>query len=167
MATPTTKPNILSMRLDAEAFARVAAAAEAAGLTPGAWGRLAVLGALGSGLDLPSAPAGTAPGSDRLTETVSGKLTPEQFEAARIRAQACGMTMAAYVRSAVLGVTPRARQPLARKAMVELNRVGNNLNQLTKLANSGSPLPGDLARSVAAVHAAVVQMREALEAEES
>jgi|CXWL01.1.fsa_nt_gi antitoxin component of RelBE/YafQ-DinJ toxin-antitoxin module len=160
-----TKPHVLSVRLEGDAFQRIAEAAQAAGLTPSAWVRLALIGVAGSGLELPVAPPGTAPGDSHFTHVISGKLTAEQFAAVQGQATQCGMTMAAFVRAAVLGVTPRPRRPMGDKAIAELGRVGNNLNQLTKLANSGTVMPLDLARSVAEVHAAVRHLREALELE--
>jgi Bacterial mobilisation protein (MobC) len=62
----------------------------------------------------------------------------------------------------VQGQPPTPRWPLARKAIVELSGVGNNLNQLTKLANQGTPLPADLHAAVQSVLAQVRAVRKAL-----
>ena len=63
----------------------------------------------------------------------------------------------------MLGVTPVLRRGSdVRPAIAALNRVGNNLNQLTRLANQGMPFPAELAAAVAGVLAEVRRMRDAL-----
>lgn len=52
--------------------------------------------------------------------------------------------MTAFIRQVVLGLKPIARRPEIRSAIVAVNRVGNNLNQLVKLANSGVVLAPEL-----------------------
>jgi len=59
-------------------------------------------------------------------------------------ARTCGLTVTAFIRKVVLDVKPIARRPEIRSAIVAVNRVGNNLNQLVKLANSGVVLAPEL-----------------------
>jgi hypothetical protein len=49
-----------------------------------------------------------------------------------------------------------------RPAIAALNRVGNHLNQLTRLANQGMPFPAELAAAVSGVLAEVRRMRDTL-----
>jgi len=65
----------------------------------------------------------------------------------------------------VCGQPPTARWPLARAAIVQLARVGNNLNQLVKLAHSGAPLSLELYAVVQQVLAEVRRVRRALQVE--
>lgn len=81
--------------------------------------------------------------SDRRTVQVGVRLSPREAPAVRKAAQARGITPAAFGRLAMLEVAgvPAARrrtperQRLDAELIVQLRRVGNNLNQLTRLAN--------------------------------
>ncbi|HXM71058.1 MAG TPA: plasmid mobilization relaxosome protein MobC, partial [Thermoanaerobaculia bacterium] len=68
----------------------------------------------------------------------------------------------AFIRKVVLGVKPVARMPATRAAIVAVNRVGNNLNQLVKVANSGVVLAPDLLRVVREVLAVIWALQERL-----
>jgi hypothetical protein len=154
----------LGVRLSAAEFLRVASAAEAASMNPAAWVRLAALRAA-DGASAPSAqfsvpPLATPP--ERLTQPAHTRFTDEQMEALASHAYACGLPVSAFIRQVVLGVKPIARLPDARAAIVAVNRVGNNLNQLVKLANSGMVLTPDLLRAVREVLAELHVLREAL-----
>jgi mobilization protein MobC len=59
------------------------------------------------------------------------------------------------------GGTPIARSSEVRSAIVAVNRVGTNLNQLVKLANSGILLPPELLREIHAVRAEIGALRQA------
>ena len=61
----------------------------------------------------------------------------------------------------MLGGTPIARRSEVRSAIVAVNRVGTNLNQLVKLANSGILLPPELLREIHAVRAEIGTLRQA------
>ncbi len=63
--------------------------------------------------------------------------------------------MTTFIRKLVLGVKPIARIPATRSAIVAVNRVGNNLNQLVKLANSGIVLAPELVRVILEVRAEI------------
>jgi hypothetical protein len=163
--SPAARSNIkmarsrhLGVRLSDEELARIAALASAAGRKPAAWLRELALRSPAS------APVpGSSPPESHLTRPVSTRVSPEQFEQIRERALSCCLSVAAYARLAVLGVTPVLRRGSdVRPAIAALNRVGNNLNQLTRLANQGMPFPADLAAAVSAVLAEVRRMRDSL-----
>lgn len=58
------------------------------------------------------------------------------------RARECRKPPARYVREVSLGVVPRARRNrFEDRIIVELGRIGNNVNQLARLAHSTGRLP--------------------------
>jgi hypothetical protein len=72
------------------------------------------------------------------------RLTPAERAELNRRAEAAGMSVAAYVRHQALGAAgPRSGRRLSidavliRQLIGQLGYVGNNLNQLTRLANMG------------------------------
>jgi len=150
----------LGVRLSDEELARIAVLASASGRKPAAWLREL---ALRSPASPPLSEPVSRPAESQLTRPVSTRFSPEQYEAIRERARDCGLQVAAYARLAVLGVTPVLRRGSdVRPAIAALNRVGNNLNQLTRLANQGMPFPAELATTIASVLAEVRRMRDAL-----
>jgi hypothetical protein len=62
-----------------------------------------------------------------------------------------------------LGLDSSSPQPLdlTSSAIVAVNRVGGNLNQVVKLANTGIVLPPDLLRELHAVRAEIDALRQA------
>jgi len=73
-------------------------------------------------------------------------MTPAEFEEARDKATAAGLTLSSYGRVVLLGKPgPRARRvPVVNavvlaKAIAALNRVGNNLNQIARARHAGRP----------------------------
>jgi len=96
---------------------------------------------------------------------VGARLTPTLYFDLETRAKGSGVTVGTYLRHLVRGHPPTARWPLARAAIVQLARVGNNLNQLVKLAHSGSPLPLELHATVLRVLGEVRNLRRALQDE--
>jgi hypothetical protein len=177
------RPQVIAFRLASDEALRLTAAAQAAGLSPAAWSRRLVLdqlagsgsaagGALAGGPAAAVAPesepeprAAAAPPAEPLSRVVGAKLTASQYFDLDARAKAAGVPIGAYLRRLILGQPPTARWPLARKAIVELARVGNNLNQLVKLAHGGTLLPAELHRAVESTLAAVRALRRALLAE--
>jgi hypothetical protein len=161
---------LLGVRFSAGEFVRIAAAADALGITPTAWVRHQVLCALdGKQPQLPArfqAPPATSPPA-KLAKTAGTRFTETQFEALGAHARACGLTTTAFIRQVVLGVKPVARIPDSRAAIVAVNRVGNNLNQLVKLAHSGVVLTPELLRVIHDVLGEIRTMRDALLASES
>src|SRR6185295_19972288 len=119
----------------AEELAVVVRAAAASRKSPGAWLRELALGAA-----RPDVPLGPPPSTaERLTRTVSTRLTTEQFARLEALAEKCGLPIAACVRRAVVGAPLNGRPGPAglRPAVAALNREGNNLNQIAKRANKG------------------------------
>jgi len=171
-------PNVIAFRLTAEEHARLAAAAAAAGLAPAGWCRRAVLEQLAaaappapaapvaaSPAPAAAAPAGGALGAEPLSCTVAARLTPSQLFDLEARAKGAGVTVGTYLRHLVQGQPPTARWPLARAAIVQLSRAGNNLNQLVKLAHQGTPMPLHLYSAVERLLEEVRSVRRALQAE--
>jgi uncharacterized hydantoinase/oxoprolinase family protein len=80
----------------------------------------------------------------RATGPVLVRLLPEERAAVEERAATAGLSLAAYSRSCMLGdAGPRARKraPVDRELLArtnaDLNRVGNNLNQIAHALNAG------------------------------
>ena len=62
------------------------------------------------------------------------------------RADDCGKCLSTYMRIVALGSIPRARpRRIEQEAVYQLGKIGNNLNQLAKVANSTGRL-GDARR---------------------
>jgi hypothetical protein len=155
---------LLGVRFSAGEYVRIAELADALGITPTAWVRHQALCAIAGKRDLPArfqAPPAADPPT-KLTRTAGTRFTEEQFEALESYACQCGLTVTAFIRKVVLGVKPIARRPLAHSAIVAVNRVGINLNQLVKLANSGVVLTPELLAVVRHVLAEVRAVRNAL-----
>lgn len=80
------------------------------------------------------------PGMSDITEKRKPrKIRYRESEWTRIvaRARECRMPPARYVREVSLGVVPKARRNRVEdRIIVELGRIGNNLNQLARLAHS-------------------------------
>lgn len=77
-------------------------------------------------------------------EQVKIRCTADEFNAIAAKANAAGMTTAAYARAAMLGdAGPRAQRrlpadaQLLRQVLGQLGRVGNNLNQIAFNLNAG------------------------------
>jgi len=158
------RPHHIGVRLSDEELARLRPAAVAAEISVAALVRRLALSAVGESPGLIAAPPAEPSGAGRLTRTVGTRLSPEQHAAAGERARACGLPLAAYVRRAVLGIAPsaRPRRSEVRPALAALNQVGNNLNQLTKLAHQGTVLYGELAAAVERVLGEVRRVRDAV-----
>jgi hypothetical protein len=184
-AAAMTRSHLVAFRLTPEEHARLAAAAQAGRLAPAAWCRRTVVEQLAAAAPASAGPfASTAPqlpiagGAaaggpvaagpaqvEPLSRVVGARLTPRLYFDLETRAKGAGVTVGTYLRHLVRGHPPTARWPLARAAIVQLARVGNNLNQLVKLAHSGSPLPLELHATVLRVLGEVRSLRKALQDE--
>jgi hypothetical protein len=91
------------------------------------------------------------------TRIVTTRFRPDEWAAICERAREAGLAPSRYLRQVALGAVPQPRpQAVNREALYQLGRIGNNLNQLAKLSNSGSPLPrSEILETLAAVRAAV------------
>jgi hypothetical protein len=174
------RPQVIGFRLSPEEHSRLAAAAQASGLTLATWSRRAVLDQLAGGAGAagdvqPPAAAVPAPfahaaaqpatSAEPLSRVVGAKLTPSQYFDLEARAKAGGVTIGTYLRRLIEGRPPTGRWPLARAAILQLSKVGTNLNQLVKLAHQGTPLPRELTIAVEGVLGEVRRLRQALQAE--
>jgi hypothetical protein len=103
-----------------------------------------------------SADSSKPPDNPHRTVIRSARFTPEEWGAVKERAAVAGLTPARFLRTVALGAP--LGQRINRDAVLALNRVGVNLNNLVRLAiRSGQP-------SVAAEAAAVLkQLHERLE----
>jgi hypothetical protein len=159
-----TRIKLLGVRFSAGEFVQISESADALGITPTAWVRHQALCALDGKPDPPArfhAPPAADPPA-RLTHSAGTRFTEEQFEALGAHARACGLTVTAFIRKVVLGVKPVARMPASRAAIVAVNRVGNNLNHLVKLANSGVVMAPELLRVVSETRGAILALQERL-----
>lgn len=72
----------------------------------------------------------------RRTRQLKITLSEQEYQALARRSEEFGVSMAGVVRSAVLGLPlPKRRSKIDLEAVVALNRVGSNLNQLVKIAH--------------------------------
>lgn len=86
-------------------------------------------------------------------------MTDSERDNIRRKAEAHGLTVASYMRSAALGMEPPARRAgVDAEAVASLNRIGSNLNQIAKVCNAKGALnPGQLK----ALGAVLAQVRQA------
>jgi len=80
----------------------------------------------------------------RKAKIINFRTTQEDYERIKRRAENVGLNMTAYITTMALDgeiiVVPGRRE-----AAYELNRIGNNLNQLTRLCHEGTMTCPDLA----------------------
>jgi len=103
------------------------------------------------------------------TVVKSLRLSLAEAEAIGVRQQAAGLSFNAYACTCMLGEggPKRRRRPtIDREALMtataELNRVGNNLNQLARAINQGRDAD-ELAETLAELRATATAIREALQ----
>lgn len=76
------------------------------------------------------------PPSERRTIKRRVGFSPDEWALLQTRAKECGRPTARYIRETALGAVIRARPDTATTALIhEVTRIGNNLNQLTRVAN--------------------------------
>ncbi len=83
---------------------------------------------------------------ERRTSFLGLHLTPSERAVLEQRAQTTGLSLSEFARIVLLSdlkaPAPSARDPQAIRALaVEITRVGNNVNQLAKIANETRALP--------------------------
>lgn len=94
-------------------------------------------------------------------DRVAFRLTAEELARVQAEAARAGVSVSEYCRAAALGQRVRVRSaPDLSAALVSLNRVGVNLNQIARTLNAGQPVPIDLVEVVAEVRAAVERLAE-------
>ena len=87
-----------------------------------------------------------ADAGERRTSFLGVQLTPTERAILEQRAQTTGLSLSEFARIVLLSdlkaPAPSARDPQAIRALaVEITRVGNNVNQLAKIANETRALP--------------------------
>ena len=77
--------------------------------------------------------------SKQKTEVIAFRISQSEYLIVTNNAETIGLSIAEYIRRKIIGKSlPKKKvSPLDRKLFVELSRVGNNLNQLTRVSNSG------------------------------
>jgi mobilization protein NikA len=84
------------------------------------------------------------PTSKRRTAAKVIYFHPEELVRVTARAQACGQTLACFIRETALGTSPKAADPL----LSELTLIGRRLDQIARLPQAGHD--GALAEQVRA-----------------
>lgn len=111
---------------------------------------------LGKSIGRPKA----APGEVRAA-VVSVRLTTLERADVEANAARSGLSLSDYCRRAILGhrVTASTKpQQVNAEALVELNRVGVNLNQIARAANRGEPLPRFFGQTLSVVETAIERL---------
>jgi hypothetical protein len=156
------KSKKLYVRLSPDELRRIVAAADSLAMPRSAWVRHQALRAAEGASKPPPLFQPPRNPAAKLTRKLCAYFTEEQFEALDLHARACGLTHSGYMRQLVLGFKPIARRPLARSAIVAVNRVDANLNQLVQLASNGVILAPELMHAVATVLEKILPLRDAL-----
>ena len=114
------------------------------------------------------------PGDQVRDQVRSVRLSVPELTAIRAAAAACEMTIAGFIAHAAVAAArdtnaAPARVAGQREQVTELfaarrplRQVGNNLNQIARALNSGAETPPQLAAVLAAVHACVHRVDEAV-----
>lgn len=80
---------------------------------------------------------------EKRSALVQARLTAAEKIYVEEQAEAAGLSTAAYVRRRILGLPVRAKASRVDASLLtELNRIGVNINQLARAANTGRELPG-------------------------
>ncbi len=156
------KSKRLYVCLSPDELRRIVAAADSLAMPRSAWVRHQALRAAEGASKPPPLFQPPRNPAAKLTRKLCAYFTEEQLEALDQHARACGLTHSGYMRQLVLGFKPIARRPLARSAIVAVNRVDANLNQLVQLASNGVILAPELMHAVATVLEKILSLRDAL-----
>ena len=103
--------------------------------------------------------------SEQRSERLPGiTLTTAERHVVELMAERAGVSVMEFCRRAVLGQRmPQRRTKAADRAIVELNRVGVNLNQIAARVNMTGDLAADFEAVLAEVRAAVAHVMEGAE----
>lgn len=72
-----------------------------------------------------------------------------EYEKLKKDAQKCGLSRSAYLRRLILKKDIKARPPEElKKLYTEINRIGNNINQIARSVNAGIATPEDAGKAV-------------------
>lgn len=105
---------------------------------------------------------------ERRSQVIATRVSPLEQQAILTAAIAAQMSLSDFVRHAALGQSahppPRAATPLFRPTYVplvrEINAIGINLNQLTRVANASGFIPAGLEAVLDAINAALDRMMD-------
>jgi hypothetical protein len=96
----------------------------------------------------------------RRTYFRSFRLTRGELASLRAKAHAAGLPVSTYLRKVALGKkVPRRRGQLNRDAVYQLSKIGNNLNQLARAANTAGQVV-----ALERLEPAIEELREAIDA---
>jgi len=100
----------------------------------------------GQGGNKPNRPPRKKSQKRQRSKQLKTPLTPDEYQKIAAKADAAGMTRAAYSRTVMLGTPgPRSRRRMPadaealREILGQLGRVGNNINQIAYRINKGDP----------------------------
>ena len=91
--------------------------------------------------------------SKQRTVVIAFRVSQNEYLIVANNAETIGLSIAEYIRRKITGKSlPKKKvSPLDRKLFVELSRVGNNLNQLARVSNSGIRDPFGINKQLAEV----------------
>jgi Bacterial mobilisation protein (MobC) len=101
---------------------------------------------------------------------ITVRLSPEEYARLEASAGTAGLTIGSHVRATMLNApkTRMRRRPLAdvaalAKLSVELNRIGGNINQITKRVNFGeTPVAAEFSRALSGLDEILSAIRQAM-----
>lgn len=117
----------------------------------------------------PRAPKTSGSQRRQRSRTIGVAVTGDEQAAITAKAQAAGLSLASFARASMLGdAGPRAQRAppvnaeLLAHAVAQLNKAGNNLNQIAHALNAGRAAGAkESAEALAEVRAAVAQILDA------
>ena len=91
-------------------------------------------------------------------------LNRREAEALKRKAKKCHLTQAAYVRFLITGYIPRESPPLEYYSLIrELRAIGNNINQIAKIANiTGQIDSAAYQQDASALYRTILKIQEAV-----
>ena len=99
--------------------------------------------------------------SKQRTVVIAFRVSQSEYVIITNNAGTIGLSVAEYIRRKCTGKSlPKKRvDPLDRKLFVELSRVGNNLNQLARVSNSGIHAPFSISKQLEEVKMLLQQLK--------
>ncbi|WP_318311584.1 MULTISPECIES: plasmid mobilization protein [Flagellimonas] len=99
--------------------------------------------------------------SKQRTIVIAFRVSQNEYVIITNNAETIGLSVAEYIRRKCTGKSlPKKRvDPLDRKLFIELSRVGNNLNQLVRVSNSGIRDPFSIHKQLEEVKMLLQQLK--------
>ncbi|MFY7835945.1 MAG: MobC family plasmid mobilization relaxosome protein [Novosphingobium sp.] len=85
---------------------------------------------------------------------INFRVSPEEFAVLAAKAAMAGVTVTEFVRLTALERRMPVHDPQAKEALRELSRIGGNINQIAKVANTTGAIAG--------IDAALIELRAAV-----